>query len=249
MSQPPRAIEELQEQVARLETQVAAVSQELQSITYAVSHDLRAPLRSISGFCQVLQEDIGHTLEGEHRHYLERIQEAAAKLSKQIDALLELSRAGSAELQLRDVDVTQLTLAILESFRQRSVALRVDVQPGMHAPADARGLKTILQHLLQNAITATTPVAAPQISVTQTIRPDSTILCVADNGIGFDPRYSDKLFVPFQRLHADPSLSGDGIGLALVQRLVARHEGRVWAQGQPGAGAKFFVELPQRAGV
>ena len=96
MSPPPRAVEELQEQVARLETQLAAVSGELQSITYAVSHDLRAPLRSISGFCQVLQEDIGHTLEDEHRHYLERIQEAAVKLSKQIDALLELSRAGSA---------------------------------------------------------------------------------------------------------------------------------------------------------
>ena len=249
MSPPLRAVEELQEQVARLETQLAAVSGELQSITYAVSHDLRAPLRSISGFCQVLQEDIGHTLEDEHRHYLERIQEAAVKLSKQIDALLELSRAGSAELQPRDVDVTQLTLAILEALPQRPITLCIDVQPGMHAHADARALKTVLQQLLQNAVTATTPVAAPRIAVAQTSQHNSIILCVADNGIGFDPRYSDKLFVPFQRLHVDPSLAGNGIGLALVQRLVARHNGRVWAESQPGAGAKFFVELPRRAGV
>lgn len=249
MSDTPRTTEELEQRVARLETQLAAVSRELQSITYAVSHDLRAPLRSISGFCQVLQEDISSTLDAEHRHYLERIQESAAKLSQQIDALLELSRAGSAELQIRDVDVTQRALTILQNLPDRPAGLRIDVQPGMRVQADSLQLETILQQLLHNAIKVTKQSAEPHIGVTQIVQPHTTILCVADNGVGFDPKYNDRLFAPFQRLHADPALAGAGIGLALVQRLVARHNGRVWAEGQPGVGAKFFVELPQHPGV
>lgn len=239
------APEALQQRVARLEGQLAAVNRELQSIAYAVSHDLRAPLRSITGFSQVLQEEAREALAEEHRHYLDRIQEAAGKLSGLIDGLLEISRAGSAELQPRPLDLTELALAIVANLDDRPAAVQIDIQPGMTAHADPRAMQTMLRQLLHNAVKVSARRPASRIALTQETNPTSMVLCVADNGVGFDPRYADKLFAPFQRLQADPTLNGAGIGLALVQRLAARHDGRVWAESQPGAGAKFFIELPR----
>lgn len=236
--------EELQQRIKQLEAQVEAVTHELEAVAYAVSHDLRAPLRGISGYCQVLQEELGSALAAEHRHYMDRIQESAGKLASQIDALLELSRAGRAELQVRDVDLTQQAFAIIAALPNRPAQLKLDVQPDMRVQGDTRALQTILQQLLQNAVKVSAARSEPRITVTQRAHVGVTTICVADNGVGFDPKYADKLFAPFQRLHADPTLSGIGIGLALVQRLAARHGGRVWAESQPDAGAQFYVELP-----
>jgi light-regulated signal transduction histidine kinase (bacteriophytochrome) len=235
----------LQQRINELEAQLAAVNRELQSIAYAVSHDLRAPLRSIAGFSQVLQEEAAESLSEEHRGHLHRIQDSTNKLSKLIDGLLELSRAGSTELQLRPVNVTDEARAIFSELPHRPAAMRIEVQSDMSAYADLRALQAVLKHLLHNATKVTAKRSNPHVTITQEQRPRSIVLCVADNGVGFDPRYAEKLFTPFQRLHADPSLSGTGIGLALVQRLVARHNGSVWAESQPDAGAKFYVELPR----
>ena len=236
--------EELKQRVRNLESQVDAVTRELEAVTYSVSHDLRAPLRSIAGYCQVLREELSPTLGAEQRHYMDRIQESAGRLSRQIDALLELSRAGRAELHLRDLDLTQQALAVIEALRDRPARVTVDVQPGMRVHADTRAMQTILQQLLHNAIKVSAARSEPRIAVTQQTRGDRVTICVADNGVGFDPKYADRLFAPFQRLHSEPALSGVGIGLALVQRLAARHGGRTWAESQPDAGAKFYVELP-----
>ena len=244
MPAAPHTHEELQRRITQLESQLATLSRELEAVTYAVSHDLRAPLRSISGYCEVLREELEPNLQPEHRHYMDRVQESAGKLSRQIDALLELSRAGRAELQLRDLDLTERVHAVIEGIPNRPAQLKVDIQPGMRVHADARAMQTILQHLLQNAVKVSAARHEPRIAVTQQTRNGSTILCVTDNGVGFDPKYADKLFAPFQRLHADPALSGDGIGLALVQRLATRHGGRAWAESKPDAGATFYVELP-----
>lgn len=247
MAAAPPSPEELQQRVAQLEAQIAGLTRELQSFTYAVSHDLRAPLRSILGFSQILLDEVGASLSTEHRRHLERILESGDKLSRLIDGLLEISRAGTAELQICDVDVTQQVYAVLESLPERPAALHVEVQPDMHVLADAKAMRTILLQLLRNAVDACRSRLAGRITVTQQSDAHTTTLCVADNGIGFDPQYNDNVFAPFQRLHADPALAGRGIGLALVQRLVARHGGRVRAEGERDRGAKFFVELPRAA--
>jgi signal transduction histidine kinase len=247
VSNPQHTSEELQQRIRRLESQVEVLRRELDAIAYAVSHDLRAPLRSIAGYCQVLQEEIGATLSDEHRHYMERIQDAAARLSQQIDALLELSRAARAELLPRELDVSQYVSSAINELPDRPQNLQLQVQPDMRTWADPRALQVILRQLLSNAIKCSAERDTPRVEITQTAGDETTVLCVADNGVGFDPKYADKLFTPFQRLHADRRLSGTGIGLALVQRLVAQHGGRVWAKSEPGAGARFYVELPLQA--
>ncbi|MET0659103.1 MAG: ATP-binding protein [Steroidobacteraceae bacterium] len=246
MSASENICEELKQRIRYLESQVDAVTRELEAVTYSVSHDLRAPLRSISGYCQVLQEELSPTLGAEQLHYMDRIQESAGKLSRQIDALLELSRTGRAELNLRDLDLTQQALAVIEGLPDRPAHAHIDVQPGMRVHADTRAMQTILQQLLHNAVKVSAGRSEPRIAITQQTRGDRVTLCVADNGVGFDPKYADRLFAPFQRLHSDPALSGTGIGLALVQRLAARHGGRVWAESQPEGGAQFYVELPSQ---
>lgn len=247
MAATPSSPEELQQRVTQLEAQVATLTRELQSFTYAVSHDLRAPLRSILGFSQILLDELSGSLSAEHQRHCERILESGNKLSRLIDGLLEISRAGTAELQIRDIDVTQQVLTALESLPERPATLHIEVQPDMHVRADPKAMRTILLQLLRNAVAACRSRAAGRVSVTQQSDAHTTTLCVADNGIGFDPQYNDKVFAPFQRLHADPALAGKGIGLALVQRLVARHGGRVRAEGQRDQGAKFFIELPRAA--
>jgi signal transduction histidine kinase len=237
--------EALQQRIETLEARLAAANRELQSLAYAISHDMRAPLRSIAGFSQVLQEEARASLHEEHRHYLDRIQDSTTKLSRMIEAMLELSRAGSADLQRRTVNVTETAQAIAATLTDKPDALGIDIQPDIEVQADARALEIMLRHLLHNAVKATAKRTAPHIRLEHELRPQSDVLCVADNGVGFDPRFAEKLFAPFQRLHADPALSGVGIGLALVQRLAGRHDGRVWAEAQPDGGARFFIELPR----
>ncbi len=243
-------IAQLEQQVAQLTQQNAILSRELDGIAYAVSHDLRAPLRSLSGFSQALLEGIdsdsnrGNTnqVDANHldatktRHYLERIQQASHKLSILIDALLALSRIARAEMLLRDVDFSRLceevTAAIANRYPDRSV--KIVITPNMVTHGDPRLLRLALECLLDNAWKFTANQATPIVEIGLT---PSGEFFVTDNGIGFDTAYADKLFKPLQRLHSDLQFAGTGMGLATVQRIITRHNGHIRLDRNSNGGA------------
>lgn len=229
----------------RAEAELQQSNRELESFSYSVAHDLRTPLRAMSGFAEVLQEDYGERLEPEAKSYLTRIADAAATMSQLIDALLGLARLTRKELRREDVDLSQLAEATAESLRanhpERSVA--VEVEPGMRARGDAQLLRSLLDNLVTNAWKFTEKTEHAQIAVGISDASSGPVYFVKDNGAGFDMAHASKLFAPFQRLHAANEYPGTGIGLATVQRIVERHGGRVWAEGAVAAGASFFFTL------
>jgi signal transduction histidine kinase len=248
MSDPQaERIAELERQLAQVAEQAAAARRELEAFTYAVSHDLRAPLRSLSGFSQALIELPNANLDPKAKHYLDRIQQAGRKMSELIDALLSLSRVSRADVQLRSFDLTRLceeaATAVGAKYPDRSVQLRI--APNMTATGDSRLLRTAIELLLDNAWKFTASATDAQVGITQAVTDGECIVCVRDNGVGFDPIYAEKLFRPFQRLHADPQFPGLGIGLATAQRIVARHNGRIWAEAKPEHGAAFYFSVPR----
>lgn len=234
-------IVELQAQIALLTEQCAAARRELEAFSYAVSHDLRAPLRSLSGFSQALIELPGGT-DPKAPHYVSRIQEAARKLADLIDALLSLSRISRADIQLRDLNMTQLcqeaAAAIARKYPERSVA--ISIAANMAAHGDSRLIRTALEMLFDNAWKFTAARQQAMVTVSQ----DGDTFFVRDNGSGFDMAYAEKLFRPFQRLHVEAQFAGIGIGLATAQRIVARHGGRIWAEAQVDQGTTVYFTLP-----
>lgn len=240
-SSPEQRIADLERQVASLKEQNADAMRELDSFAYAVSHDLRAPLRSLSGFSQALLEG-NESDAGKSRHYLERIQQASKKMSDLIDALLSISRVSRAEVHFREVDFSQLcseaATAVVAKYAGRSIV--INIAPGMKTFGDARLIRNAVELLIDNAckFTAERPAAVIDIGST-----NAGEFYIADNGAGFDPAYADKLFKPFQRLHADPQFAGIGIGLATVHRIVARHGGKVGIEGKVDGGATVRLSL------
>jgi len=236
---------DLERRVSERTQQLESANRELESFTYAVSHDLRAPLRSLSGFSQMLWDAAPAGLDGRSMHYLERIQEASHHMSSLIDDLLKLSRISRSELHRQSIDLSRLTAdvaaSIIERHPDRNV--RLEVAPDMSARGDARLLRIAMENMLSNAwkYTAKIPEACITVGVQQ--NPQGTVFYVRDNGIGFDMAYADKLFKPFQRLHAEADFPGNGIGLVIVQRILALHGGRVWAEARPGEGATFYFTL------
>lgn len=246
MDDAGRKAADLEQRVAELEAQLDAARREIDAFTYAVSHDLRAPLRSISGYCQVLQEDLGPTLDPQYQHFLNRTQESALKLGRQIDALMSLSRVARTEVQPSEVDVSALISRIAhEQLSERQGrAPTIDIEPGIRVIADAKLISRVFEQLLANAIKFSAEAAAPQIDVTQERHGTRLVVRVRDNGVGFDMRYAEKLFVPFQRLHPEADFPGLGMGLALVQKMLALIGGRVWAESAPGQGTTIYVDVP-----
>jgi light-regulated signal transduction histidine kinase (bacteriophytochrome) len=232
--------------VAQLTEQCDAARRELEAFTYAVSHDLRAPLRSVSGFSQALADLPADTLDPKALHYLDRIQQAGRKMSDLIDALLALSRISRVDLQLREFDLTQVCAEAAAATRSRYPAHKIEVQvaPAMTAFGDSRSIRSAIEAMLDNAFKFTQRTEQPRVTLEQSSSEHGPALKISDNGEGFDMAYADKLFRPFQRLHADTALPGMGVGLAGVQRTVARHGGRVWADATPTQGASFFLFLP-----
>lgn len=235
-------IAELEQRVAELTEQSAAARRELEALSYAVSHDLRAPLRSLSGFSQALAELPADALDPKAAHYLERIQQASRKLSTLIDALLTLSRIARADMQLRSLDFTQVCNEAATTVRSRYPNRNVElgIAPGMRAFGDSRMLRTAMENLLDNAWKFTAQRNDAKVSVTQ----EGNAYVIRDNGAGFDMAYAEKLFRPFQRMHAETQFPGIGAGLAAVQRIAARHGGRVWADAKPEQGATLHLSLP-----
>jgi len=235
-------IAELESQVAALTEQVSTARAELEALSYAVSHDLRAPLRSLSGFSQALAEMPAHTLDPKATHYLDRIQQASSKLSALIDALLNLSRIARADIQPRALDFTQLCNDAAAVVRNRypDHAVQLVVAPRMTAFGDSRMLRTAMENLLDNAWKSVAQRSDATVSVTQ----EGDTYIVRDNGLGFDMTYADKLFRPFQRMHTEAQFPGLGTGLAAVQRIISRHAGRVWTDAKVDQGASFYFSLP-----
>jgi PAS domain S-box-containing protein len=231
----------LRQRSLELENSVA----ELEAFSYSVSHDLRAPLRSIDGFSQILLEDYRDKVDQDGQDSLRRIRNASQNMAQLIDALLQLSRVMRSELRREPVDLSVLALSTAAMIQKADPARRVRfrVVNGLQAIGDRRLLGVLLQNLLQNAwkFSARNPEPRVEFGITQT--DGKSAYYVRDNGIGFDMTYVNKLFTPFQRLHAKEQFEGTGIGLATVQRVIKRHGGKVWAEGAVGKGATFYFSL------
>jgi PAS domain S-box-containing protein len=237
---------ELERRIAERTAQLEFSNRELESFAYSVAHDLRSPLRSIASFSDALVEDCAAQLDDTGKDYLRRITGGARRMSELIDGILALSRVNSTELRARECNLSAMAHAVLEQLQEQQPErqVKVRIQEGLVAQGDPHLLRAVLENLLGNAwkFTREKPVAEIEFSATQDQAGRHTYV-VRDNGAGFDMAYRDKLFGVFQRLHTQREFEGTGIGLATVQRILRRHGGRVWGEGQPGRGASFFFTL------
>jgi signal transduction histidine kinase len=237
--------ESLEDQVEARTRELQQLNQELTAFSYSVSHDLRAPLRSIDGFSQIVIEDYADKLDDNGRRMLERIRGAAQRMGHLIQSLLDLARVTRQEIDRQSVSISDLAAGAIHHLEALSPERKVDVSiaPGLMAEGDQHLLRVVMDNLLANAWKFTSKTESPRIEVGRVEVEGKPAFFVRDNGAGFDSEHADKLFRPFQRLHSESEFEGTGIGLATVQRIVNRHGGRVWAEGKPGRGATFFFAL------
>lgn len=237
--------EELEQRVLLRTQGLQLANEELEAFTYSVAHDLRAPLRSIDGFSQLVLEDAADRLDGESRRYLGRVRTAAQRMGRLIDDLLALTSLSRRPLDLVEVDLSRLAEGICGRLAEQhpKEEVGVSVAPGIRAVADAGLIEMALENLLGNAWKYTATVEAPSIAVSAEARDGRCVVCVRDNGIGFDPAFSRAIFEPFHRLQPDDAYEGTGIGLAIVQSIARRLGGDCWAEGAVGGGAAFYLSL------
>lgn len=250
-----KKISELEDEIdsrRRVESTLAAKTDELQetnkeleAFSYSIAHDLRGPLRAITGFSQLLQEDLKGKLDPEHQDALNRVSAAGLRMAELIDHILELARISSNEINLEDVDLSNIAEEIVQEIRDSDPERKaeIDIQSGLHAQADARLIRIVLQNLLDNAWKYTRNEASPFIRFSAGEENGHTVYRVIDNGVGFNMGYAHKLFGAFERLHTVDEFEGVGIGLASVQRAIRRHGGWVRGEGKPGKGAEFVFSL------
>lgn len=243
-----RSARELAEIRAGLTAELERKNKELESFSYSVSHDLRAPLRGIQGFSQALLEDSAERLAPEEKDYLNRISAAALRMSQLIDDLLDLSRVGRGELSLSTVDLSAAARAIADELGRRDPTRKVvfEIADALEVDADPRLMRVVLDNLLGNAWKFTQKTAEARIDLGASSSGGPTTYFVRDNGAGFNMAYAERLFGPFQRLHSEAEFPGTGIGLATVYRIVDRHRGRIWAEGEVGRGATIFFTIPAK---
>ena len=237
-------------QIGHANAELAASIKELEAFSYSVSHDLRAPLRHISGFSKILLEDFGPSLPADAHHHLERIQEGTRRMGQLVDDLLELGRVGRREVNLQVTGLKSLVDEVIASLKadvaDRQVEWKLGTLP--FVDCDAGLMKQVFQNLLSNAVKFTRPRAHALIEVGQQDKDGVPAVYVRDNGVGFSMKYSDKLFGVFQRLHRQEDFEGTGVGLATVQRIVQKHGGRIWAEAELDKGATFYFTLANRQG-
>jgi signal transduction histidine kinase len=233
------------EELGRLTSQLAIANRELETFSYSVSHDLRAPLRAIDGFTAFVLEDSADRLDAKGKADLQRVREAAHRMARLIDDLMELARVSRTDIRREDVNLSEIVESIVKDLRGRDPQRNVEltVAPGLHAQGDAQLIRIALQNLLENAWKFTGKRPRAVIEFGAASANGRTAFFVRDDGAGFDPDHADKLFAPFQRLHRAAEFPGTGIGLATVQRIVHRHGGRVWAESVPEEGATFHFTL------
>jgi light-regulated signal transduction histidine kinase (bacteriophytochrome) len=260
---------ELEQRVLERTAQLQAVNEELEAFSYSVSHDLRAPLRHVMGFVELLQKDAGPALSEKNLGRLATISKSAKRMGSLIDDLLAFSRIGRSEMQLADVNLDELVRDVLGDFQMemkgRNIAWQIHPLPVMRA--DRALLRMVLVNLISNAVKFTgtrtearieigcasggespprkTGVSEAAVRAAKAVSQGETVVFIRDNGAGFDPEYAEKLFGVFQRLHSQDEFEGTGIGLANIQRIIQRHGGRVWAEGAVGVGATFYFYIPK----
>ncbi len=236
---------ELERRVVERTADLTSANRELESFAYSISHDLRAPLRGIDGFSQLLLEEYQDKLDATGRGYLDRVRRAAQRMGTLIDDILELSRVTRHSMRRTHVDLSQLAREILDELAHGApgCAIEASIAPDCTAFGDPQLLRVLMQNLLENAWKYSGRQAAPKIAFGRETADGEAVFFVRDNGVGFDMKYAGRLFTPFQRLHKPEEFEGTGIGLATVARIVQRHGGRVWAEAVPGQGAtlRFVV--------
>jgi len=242
---------ELEQRVVERTAQLQDANKELEAFSYSVSHDLRAPLRHVLGFVDLLQEDAGPSLSENNLRHLTTISRAAKRMGNLIDDLLGFARIGKSEMQKTEVNLDQVVQETLGDFqaetKERNVVWRIHPLPPVRA--DRALLQMVLVNLISNAVKFTGTRAEAKIEIGCAPSGDGeTVIFIRDNGAGFDPRYADKLFGVFQRLHSHDEFEGTGIGLANVQRIIHRHGGRTWAEGSMEGGATFYFSIPKQNG-
>jgi PAS domain S-box-containing protein len=232
-------------ELARSNVEMTAANKELEAFSYSVSHDLRAPLRSIDGFSLALLEDYSEKLDDEGKKHLQRVRAATQRMGDLIDDMLNLSRVTRASMRLENVNVSGLAGEVTEELKKTQPERRVEfrIEKGLEAKADSHLLRIVLENLLDNAWKFTSKRTEAQIEFGKTFNNGTSAFFVRDDGAGFDPACADRLFGAFQRLHATSEFPGTGVGLATVQRIVHRHGGRIWAESSVGHGATFYFTL------
>jgi light-regulated signal transduction histidine kinase (bacteriophytochrome) len=242
-----RLNQELEQRILDRTAQLEAANKELEAFAYSVSHDLRAPLRHIDGFLELLQKRIDGTLDERSRHYMDTISDSAKQMGQLIDDLLAFSRMGRNELSKTPVDLGVLMQEIIQEFapetQNRTVNWRIADLPTVRG--DRAMLRLVLTNLLSNALKFTRGCVQVDIEIGCRAGQKETIIFIRDNGVGFNMAYADKLFGVFQRLHHAEEFEGTGIGLATVRRIINRHGGRTWAEGKVNQGATLYFSLPQ----
>ncbi len=241
-----RQIRKLNLELEKSLTELKEVNNELEAFSYSVSHDLRSPLRAITGFSNILMEDYTDTLDSEGKRLLNVIQSNTKKMGQLIDDLLSFSRLGRKEIKKSNVNMEDLAKSIFEELRfinpERALKLNLNTLPP--AQGDPALIREVFVNLLTNAIKFTKNKENAVIEIDGEAKGKENIYYVKDNGVGFDMEYVNKLFGVFQRLHSDKEFEGTGVGLAIVQRVIHRHGGRVWAEGKVNGGATFYFTLP-----
>ena len=229
------------EAIEELRMSLAETRNELDALTYAISHDLRAPLRTLYGFSTLLIRKYGDTMEGQPLDYLQRIMAGAARLETMIEELLKLSRVGRVEMQLQAVDLSTLASMVVDELRAADSGrtVEVEIEQGLSCYGDPGMLRTVVYNLLQNAWKFTAGTSYARIGFFAREESGRRRYCISDNGAGFAAGQADRLFKPFQRLHLESEFPGVGMGLALVKKIIRRHGGSVHGEGDEGAGATF----------
>ncbi len=242
-------VQNLERRVQLRTAELEASNKELESFSYSVSHDLRAPLRAIDGYVRILMEDFSATLGAEGLRVCSIISGSARKMGQLIDDLLSFSRTGKAIIEKSMIDMRAMALGIFNELIPESIRARIDFTVTDIPPAfgDSALIRQVWSNLINNAVKFSSKIEHPAISIGAARSSGPTVYQISDNGAGFDMRYADKLFGVFQRLHSQKEFEGTGVGLAIVQRIIARHGGRIWAEAQPGHGATFYFTLSKEA--
>ncbi len=240
-----QAHDELEQRVAARTRDLSASNKELEAFAYSVSHDLRAPLRSIDGFSQALLEDYADKLDATAQEHLQRVRHAAQRMAALIDDMLNLSRVTRCELHREKLDLSAMAKLIAADLQEAEPGRRVEfvIANGLTAVGDPQLLRAAMENLLRNSWKYTSGHATARIEFGKTDKKGKHSFIIRDDGAGFDPRYADRLFGAFQRLHTTKEFSGTGVGLATVQRIIHRHGGEIWAEGAVEKGATFYFTL------
>jgi light-regulated signal transduction histidine kinase (bacteriophytochrome) len=225
--------------------QLQSSNRELEAFSYSVAHDLRAPLRGVGSYAQMLREDYAPLLDENGHRLLGNIQKNADKMGTLIDDLLSLSRLGKTEMRIGNLNMTDTVNRIVEEYREAgNYKAEMVIHPLSTVRADPTLLYHILTNLIGNALKYSAKTEHPRVEISSGVEGGEVVFCIADNGVGFDMQYVHKLFGVFQRLHTDREFEGTGVGLATVKRIIDRHGGRIWAEAEVGRGARFYFTLP-----